>query len=99
MPRNTLALSVERDKPTLPRQVQIILSAPEEITRSIGDFICSTKKGVAIISLTTPVKQEVLRANQARVLRLLSLDSMGRFVWKQWRSQAEAQDKAGLALS
>ena len=63
------------------------------------DFICSTKKGVATISLTTPVKQEVLRANQACVLRLLSLDPMGRFAWKQWRSQAKAQDKARLALS
>ena len=47
MPRNTLALSVVRDKPTLSRQVQIILSAQEEITRSIEDFLCSTKKGVA----------------------------------------------------
>ena len=87
------------DKPTRSRQVQIILSAPEEIARSIGDFICSTKKGVATISLTTPVKQEVLEANQARLLRLLSLDPVVRFAWKQRRSHDEAQDKAGLALS
>ena len=90
---------IEKKRPTLTRKIRIVLTTPEEHTNSVGDVMYKCNRGIATVYSTQLQRQEILKANQARVGRLFGEHHGDSNRWRQWKMQAEEQDKAGLALS
>ena len=53
------------------------------------DFMYSTNRWMATVYSLFPEKQEILRANQARVGRLFKESHIAADDWKRWKSMAE----------